>query len=312
VKDGTGRAAQTPKVDKVDIAEYMQRQKKLVDSFLDDYLPSPKLYPEVIHEAMRYSVFAGGKRIRPILALATGEALGGDLRALIALAGALELIHTYSLIHDDLPALDDDDLRRGQPTAHKRFGEATAILAGDALLTLAFQLLAEIPVSENQHELKIKVIHKVARAIGTSCGMVGGQVVDLTTQGKPFTREQLNYIHSSKTGALIQASVQSAALLSNADQAARSALATFGASIGLAFQIVDDILDIEGTPEQLGKSSGKDRVEKKATYPAMYGLETSREIAKNLVEDAVHEVAFLGARGEVLRELARFISIRRF
>ncbi len=307
--DGRGQAAPPAKVD---IADYMQRQKKLVDAFLDEYLPPADLYPEVIHQAMRYSVFAGGKRIRPILALATGEALGGDFRALIALAGALELIHTYSLIHDDLPAMDNDDLRRGQPTAHKKFGEGMAILAGDALLTLAFQLLAEIPVPDDQQERKIKVIHKIARAIGTSCGMVGGQVVDLATQGKPFSREQLNYIHSSKTGALIQASVRCAALLSNADDNARNALADFGASIGLAFQIVDDILDIEGTPEQLGKTSGKDRVDKKATYPAMYGLEASREVAEKLVEDAVHEVAFLGAKGEVLRELANFISIRRF
>jgi len=309
LKDERGRTAPPAKLD---IADYMQRQKKLVDSFLEDYLPPRSMYPEIIHEAMRYSVFAGGKRIRPILALATGEALGGDCRALIALAGALELIHTYSLIHDDLPSMDDDDLRRGQPTAHKKFGEGVAILAGDALLTLAFQLLAEIPVPHDQQERKIKVIHKIARAIGTSCGMVGGQVVDLTTQGKPFSREQLNYIHSSKTGALIQASVRCAALLSNADENARSALADFGASIGLAFQIVDDILDIEGTPEQLGKTSGKDRVEKKATYPAMYGVETSRQVTEKLVEDAVHEVAFLGPKGEVLRELAKFISIRRF
>lgn len=309
MKDGTGRLAQTAAVD---IAEYMQRQKRLVDGFLDDYLPSSDLYPEVIHQAMRYSVFAGGKRIRPILAIAAGEALDGDSRSVIALAGALELIHTYSLIHDDLPALDNDDLRRGQPTLHKRFGEAMAILAGDALLTLAFQLLAEIPVPDDRQGIKIKVIHKVARAIGTSCGMVGGQVVDVTTQGKPFTREQLNYIHSSKTGALIKTSVYSAALLSNADKATCSALANFGASIGLAFQIVDDILDIEGTPEQLGKSAGKDRADRKATYPEMYGLETSRQVAEKLVEEAVHEIAFLGARGEVLRELARFISIRRF
>jgi geranylgeranyl diphosphate synthase, type II len=290
----------------------MARQKELVDTNLNKALPPADLYPETVHEAMRYSVFAGGKRLRPILALATAETLGGNLQPIIPLACALEMIHTYSLIHDDLPAMDNDDYRRGQLTCHKKYGEGIAILAGDALLTLAFQLLAEIPAPPEQAETTVRVIHELARAIGTSCGMVGGQVVDLATQGKPFSREQLDFIHSSKTGALIRASIQSAALLCEADEEVLQALARFGAKIGLAFQVVDDILDVEASPEQLGKTPGKDDLDGKATYPAMYGIETSRKMASQLVDEAIREIAFLRARGEILRELARFISIRRF
>jgi geranylgeranyl diphosphate synthase type II len=306
------KATSTRRAQAADAQEYMRRQKEQIDAYLDDCLPQPSVYPEVIHEAMRYSVFAGGKRLRPILALATGEALGGKQSRLAPLACALEMIHCYSLIHDDLPAMDNDDYRRGQLTCHKKYGEGIAILAGDGLLTLAFQVLAEIPLPAELVEIKVKVIHRIARAIGTSCGMVGGQVVDLITQGKPFTREQLNFIHSSKTGALIQASLQSAALLCEADLEARDALGRFGSRIGLAFQIVDDILDVEESGEKLGKTPGKDRAEGKATYPALYGLEKSRHIADQLVEDAIHEVAFLGPQGAVLRELALFISSRRF
>ena len=296
----------------IDNKEYMRAQKELIDGYLDRCLPSAELYPQVIHEAMRYSVFAGGKRLRPILALATGATLDGEISRLAPLACALEMIHCYSLIHDDLPAMDNDDYRRGQLTSHKKFGEGVAILAGDGLLTLAFQLLAEIPMAHESAEIKVKVIHKIARAIGTSCGMIGGQVLDLMTQGKPFTREQLNFIHSSKTGALIQASVVSAALLCEARQEVREALGRFGAGIGLAFQVVDDILDVEESTERLGKTKGKDQVEGKATYPALYGVEKSREIAGQLVQEAIHEIAFLGAKGAILRELALFISVRRF
>ncbi|MDA2926875.1 polyprenyl synthetase family protein, partial [Acidobacteria bacterium AH-259-G07] len=292
--------------------QYLNQKKQAVDRYLDDFLPAVDSDPEIIHEAMRYSVFAGGKRIRPILALATGEALGGDFQKLIYLAGALEMIHTYSLIHDDLPAMDDDDYRRGQLTAHKKFGEGIAILAGNALLTLAFQRLAEIPTRSDEAEIKLAVMHQICRAIGTARGMLAGQVMDLLTQGKPFSSEQLEQIHSSKTGALIQASVYCSALVSGAEEEARKRLGTFGSSVGLAFQIVDDILDVEGSSRELGKTSGKDDLNHKATYPAMYGLQTSRKIAAELVKSAIHEISFLGPRGEVLTELAQFISVRRF
>ncbi|MFB3902933.1 MAG: polyprenyl synthetase family protein [Acidobacteriota bacterium] len=294
------------------IEQYMRRQKELVDAHLDEILPRAGAYPEIIHEAMRYSVFAGGKRLRPLLALATGEALGGDHRRVLTLACALEMIHTYSLIHDDLPAMDNDDFRRGQPTAHKKFGEGLAILAGDGLLTLAFQVLTEIPMPAGQAEIKVKVIERIARAIGTSCGMLGGQVVDLTTEGKNFTREELDYIHSSKTGALIQASVESAALISDSPPDTIERIARFGARIGLAFQVVDDILDVEASSAELGKTAGKDRAGGKATYPALLGLEASKEIARKLVAEGADELDFLGEKAEVLKELARFISIRRF
>jgi len=289
----------------------MRQQKEIVDARLDELLPRADAYPEIVHEAMRYSVFAGGKRLRPILALATGEALGGDLRRLSLLACALEMIHTYSLIHDDLPAMDNDDYRRGQLTAHKKYGEAIAILAGDALLTLAFQVLAEIPSPGQSAEITLRVICRIAEAIGTSCGMVGGQVVDLITQGKQFTADERNYIHSAKTGALIRASVDSAALLCEAETEVRAGLGRFGTRIGLAFQVVDDILDEDASSSELGKTAGKDRAEGKATYPAMYGLEESKSVAARLVAEAVQELNFLGERADALKALAQFISIRR-
>lgn len=294
------------------IEPYMRRQKELVDAHLDALLPKANAYPEIIHEAMRYSVFAGGKRLRPVLALATGEALHGDSRRLLPLACALEMIHTYSLIHDDLPAMDDDDFRRGQPTAHRKFGEGIAILAGDGLLTLAFQVLAEIPMPAGQAETKVDVIAQISKAIGTSCGMLAGQVVDLTTQGKTFTREELDYIHSSKTGALIKSSVECAALMCNSAPDVRQRMARFGARVGLAFQVVDDILDVEASSTELGKTAGKDRAGGKATYPALLGLKASKAIATELAEQAAAELDFLGEKAQVLKELARFVSIRRF
>ncbi len=296
--------------EKFDIQEYLLRQKRVVDNYLDQFLPPVATYPEVVHEAMRYSVFAGGKRIRPILALATGEALGGDFQKLIYLACALELIHTYSLIHDDLPAMDNDDYRRGLETSHKKFGEGIAILTGDALQTLAFQLLSRTPT--DTPAVVLQVIYRLSRAIGTVRGMIAGQVVDITTQGKTFSREQLEYIHSSKTGALIQASVHSAALLSGASEEERQRVSAYGSSIGLAFQIVDDILDEDSTFEEMGKTSGKDKASQKATYPAMFGMETSHKVVDELISHAIHEMSYLGPRGEVLKELARFISVRRF
>lgn len=292
------------------IEEYLSSQRELVDAYLEELLPAPPAYPEVLHEAMKYTVFAGGKRIRPILALATGEALGGDFRRLIYLACALEMIHTYTLIHDDLPAMDNDDFRRGIPTAHKKFGEGMAILAGNGLLTYAIQLLTEIPGGAGLATVRLKTIHLICRAAGPSEGVIAGQAADLTAQGNSYSREQLDYIHSTKTGALIEASVQGAALLSGASGEVRRHLKAYASGIGLAFQIVDDILDVVGTSDQLGKASGKDQKEKKATYPALYGLDTSRRIAAELVNDAVQHLAILGSKGTRLRELGWLILSR--
>ena len=292
------------------IDHYLKRQKKFVDSHLDDFLPSAHTAPEILHETMRYSVFAGGKRIRPILVLATGEALKGELDSLTCLACAIELIHTYSLIHDDLPAMDNDDYRRGQLTAHKKFGEGIAILAGNALLTLAVQTLAEI--SSVPEKTRLAVILQLCQAVGSRGGMLAGQAMDLETQGKKFSKEHLEQIHSAKTGALIQISVRCASLFAGASQEVCHNLSAFGSGLGLAYQIVDDILDVEGSSSDLGKTSGKDDINEKATYPALYGLETSKNIATDLVETAIQQIQFLGPAGKILRELAHFISVRRF
>ena len=294
------------------IQEYLDQQKLTIDKYLESFLPPIDSPPEIIHEAMRYSVFSSGKRIRPILALATGDAVGGAFQKLIYLAAALEMIHTYSLIHDDLPAMDDDDYRRGQLSTHKKFGEGIAILAGNALLIRAFQLLTEIPVQTEETETKVAVLDQICGATGTTGGMLAGQVMDLVKQGKPFSALQLEQIHSAKTGALILASVSCAARLSGASQQASEKLSAFGRKIGLAFQIVDDILDVESSSQESGKTPGQDPLNGKATYPAMYGLEASRKLAMELVEKAIHEIEFLGPRGDILKELGRFISVRRF
>ena len=298
---------QSPSLD-----DYLAEKKKVIDGYLDQFLPKATTYPAVIHEAMRYSVFAGGKRIRPTLTLATSDALDGEFEPSIHLACALEMIHTYSLIHDDLPAMDNDDFRRGLPTCHRKYGEGIAILAGNGLLTTAFRVLTEIPGGARVEQAKIQVINSLCQAIGTQGGVIAGQVVDLTTQGKEFSREELEYIHSSKTAALIETSIHGAALLAGAPESARERLRAFGRKIGLAFQIVDDILDVEGSASELGKRSGKDLLEKKATYPALFGVEKSRLIADQLIEEAIGELAFLGSSGEILKALAQFIARRRF
>ncbi len=286
--------------DDLTIQQHMGQRKLTIDKHLDHCLPPLDTPPEVIHQAMRYSVFPGGKRIRPLLALTTGEAVGGDFQKMLPLAAALEMIHTYSLIHDDLPAMDDDDYRRGQPSTHKKFGEAIALLAGNGLLIRAFQLLAELPAQATEMETKVAILDQICRAIGTTQGMLAGQVMDLVKKGKPFSAKQLEQIHSAKTGALIQASVCCAALLSGASAEACKKLGTFGQRIGLAFQIVDDILD-----------SSQDSSKPPATYPALYGLEASSQMAIELVEKAIQDIEFLGSRGETLTELARSISVRR-
>ena len=294
-----------------DLVRYLAEHRSRVDRYLDDVLPHGETHPGVIHRAMRYSVFAGGKRVRPILALATAQALERPVAPVMPLAAALELTHTYSLIHDDLPSMDDDDYRRGRPALHKQFGEGIAVLAGDALLTLAFQHLAAQP-HQVEAKRQLKVIALLSRAIGTLGGMIAGQVADLLAQGKPYTAEELEYIHESKTAALILSSVYCAAVLCEADDQELEELSAFASRVGLAFQVVDDILDVEGSCEEMGKETGKDREVRKATYPHLFGLSKSKQIATRLVEEAIQHLEFLGSRGDILRELARFLSLRRF
>jgi geranylgeranyl diphosphate synthase type II len=290
------------------VRHHLEQARAAVDAELDRLLPPAEAYPPSIHKAMRYSVFAGGKRLRPTLCLEAGRLFGGDEKSLLRVGSALELIHTYSLIHDDLPALDNDDLRRGKPTSHRVFGEATAILAGDALLTLAFEVISDS--SPPSAECKLRIIHELAHAIGTQDGMVGGQVVDLETTDRTSDAATLDYIHSAKTGALMRAAVRSGALCAQAGDDDLARVTAYGEKVGLAFQIVDDLLDVLGSPAELGKTVGKDGQQHKATYPALHGIEPSRKIASRLVEEACAALEPYGARGEILQGIARYLIVR--
>jgi geranylgeranyl diphosphate synthase, type II len=292
----------------MDIQAYLSESKRLVDEHLEKLLPAASEEPSTIHRAMRHSVFAGGKRVRPILVLASGESLAGDREVLLALGAGIEMMHTYSLIHDDLPALDNDDLRRGVPTCHKVFGEAMAILAGDALMTRCYQVLADLP--KLSEPVRIGIIREIAGATGTVNGMLGGQVVDLESEGKPISARALEYIHFSKTGALLKACVRCGAIAAGADARALHALTEFGQKIGLVFQIVDDILDITSSSEVLGKTAGKDEKMKKATYPAFYGIEASNKKANELVASALQDIREFGNEADSLRNIAQFIISR--
>ncbi|MEN6321738.1 MAG: polyprenyl synthetase family protein [Syntrophaceae bacterium] len=293
------------------LSEYLESKKKITDEALERYLPTEDNYPPVIFQAVRYSVFAGGKRLRPILCMASAEAVGGNCESVLPVACALELIHTYSLIHDDLPALDDDDYRRGMLTSHKVFGEDMAILAGDALLTEAFRLMSERTLMESiSPENLISVIHDVAEAAGYF-GMVGGQVVDVQSEGKEVEKEVLHYIHTRKTGAMITVAVKTGALLSNAGEAELNALISYGRHAGLAFQIADDILNVEGDRALLGKGTGSDAKRGKVTYPALMGLDASRAKAAELVESALMAIKNFDHRAEPLRMIARYIVERK-
>ena len=292
----------------MNINPYIAESRKIVDQYLERLLPPESQEPATIHKAMRYSVFAGGKRVRPILVLAAGESLAGDREILLHLGAGIEMMHTYSLIHDDLPALDNDDLRRGVPTCHKVFGEAMAILAGDALMTCCYQVLADLPKISDS--VKVWIIGELAAATGTIQGMIGGQVVDLESEGKPVSPEALKYIHDSKTGALLTACVRCGALAAGAEPAQLLALTEFGGKIGLVFQIVDDILDVTASSEVLGKTAGKDEKVKKATYPALYGIEASRQKARELLASALEDIRNFGEKAEALRNLARFVVSR--
>ena len=288
--------------------EYLAARRPLVDAQLQRRLPAEDETPATIHSAMRYSVFAGGKRIRPILCIAAGEAVSGAPNGVEAAACVLELVHTYSLIHDDLPALDNDDYRRGRLTCHKVYGEAMAILAGDALLTLAFQTLAELEAVPA--EARLRMIEELSRAAGTVDGMIGGQVADLEAEGRPADEKQLAYIHRSKTAALIRASLRIGAHYSGATPAQFDALSCYGEHIGMAFQIVDDILDVVGTSGELGKTAGKDAAQKKATFPALYGVEASREHAAAHLAEALKAIDSFGENALRLRQIAERIVLR--
>jgi geranylgeranyl diphosphate synthase, type II len=287
---------------------FFEEDRLAVEAQLERVLPAESASPASIHEAMRYSVFAGGKRIRPILCLETARIFEDEASAALFPGCAIEFIHTYSLIHDDLPALDNDDLRRGKPTCHKKFGEATAILAGDALLTLAFETIAATPVSS---ERRVSMVTEVATAAGTVNGMVGGQVADLEAEGQKVGPKTLEYIHKSKTAALIRASITSGALSAGAPASDVARLRRFGEAIGWAFQVTDDILDVEESSAALGKTAGKDVVQQKATYPAVFGLERSHQIAKDLATKAIAELEPYGEKAGRLRTIAEFLVLRR-
>ena len=294
-----------------DLDAYLQERRRLVDAALDGFLPSEDTRPPSVHRAMRYSVLAGGKRLRPILVIAGAEVVGASSSAVMPAACAMELIHTYSLIHDDLPAMDDDDYRRGRLTNHKVFGDAIAILAGDALLTYAFQLVAQnAAVPGVDAKVVCDVVAEIAEAAGT-VGMVGGQVVDIESEGKTITAEELEYIHVHKTAALLRASLSVGARLGGADAAALAAVADAGQSLGLAFQIVDDILDVEGSLETLGKTAGSDERKQKVTYPALHGIEASRREARRLTERTKSRLSVFGARSAPLCALADFVVERK-
>ncbi len=290
------------------LAEYLAHQQERIDRALRHLVPEESMPPESIHKAMRYSLFAGGKRIRPLLCMASAEAVSDYPDGVESAACALELIHTYSLIHDDLPALDNDDLRRGRPTCHKVFGDAIAILTGDALLTLAFQVLSQL---DDPAERRIQLVEELAIAAGTVGGMIGGQVSDLEGEGKPPDAGLLDMIHRAKTGALLRASVRMGAIYAGADQDQLNALSCYGEHIGLAFQIVDDVLDVEQSSEALGKTAGKDAEQNKITFPAVYGLERSRNMAEQERLAAHLALRPLTDRGERLRQLADLIVERK-
>jgi geranylgeranyl diphosphate synthase, type II len=292
----------------MNLPAFFEEDRAAVDTALELCMPREDAQPASIHRAMRYSVQAGGKRVRPILCLESARIFSADVIPTLPVACALEFIHTYSLIHDDLPALDNDDLRRGKPTCHKKFGEAIAILAGDALLTLAFETLANAPVEPAR---RVSILSHLAASAGTVNGMVGGQVADLEAEGRSIKPAELEYIHRSKTAALIRASVVAGAISGGADEENVARLKRFGETIGWAFQVVDDVLDVEESSATLGKTAGKDAAQKKATYPALYGLVESRKFAEELESRALAELEPYGARAARLRELAKLIVHRR-
>jgi geranylgeranyl diphosphate synthase, type II len=291
------------------LKQILEEGRQIADAALEKLLPQATDHPISIHQAIRHSVFAGGKRLRPILCMEAGRMIAGAMPAGIEHVGAaLEMLHTYSLIHDDLPALDNDDLRRGRPTCHKAFGEAIAILAGDALQTQAYEVLAQV---DSPAEARVAIIREIAHATGTIDGMIGGQVVDLEAEHTRPDFATLQYIHRSKTAALLAASVVSGGIYAAATAEQLGKLRSFGQSVGLAFQIVDDVLDVTQTSEQLGKTAGKDTAAEKATYPALFGIEESLSKADDLVNDACAQLDSFASRADTLKSLARFLVERK-
>src|SRR5438105_9280274 len=289
--------------------EYLTAQQQLIDRELERLVPSENVPPQTIHRAMRYSLFAGGKRVRPVLCMEAARAIAEAPEGIETAACALEFVHTYSLVHDDLPALDNDDYRRGKLTSHKMFGEAMAILTGDALLTLAFETLSSMnSVSDGR---KARIIAELATAAGTVGGMIGGQVADLEGEGKAPDAQLLESIHRAKTGALLRASVRMGAIYAGADERQLDAISRYGEHIGLAFQIVDDILDVEQSSESLGKTAGKDAQQHKITFPAVYGLAESRRMAESERLSAHRGLDTFGERAGRLRGLADLIVQRK-
>ena len=293
------------------LKEYLEQNIELINQYLDKALVSGDTYPSVIHQSMRYSVFAGGKRLRPILTLASCQVVGGKPEQALPTSAALELIHTYSLIHDDLPAMDNDDYRRGQLTNHKVFGEAVAILAGDGLLTYAFKLIAKNEELGTPAPVVLQIIKEVSDAAG-SLGMVGGQVVDMESENKPADSSVLEYIHSHKTGALFKAAVRAGALIGGANSQQLSALDSYAYNLGLAFQITDDILDVEGDAQLLGKPIGSDIKNKKSTYPSIYGMSKAKEMAVESVEKAKASLSIFGSEADVLAEIVDYLTSRKY
>lgn len=295
----------------MDLKAYLAERKAWVDQALNDYLPLTTGPGQRVVEAMRYSLMAGGKRLRPILCLAAAEAVGGEPRQVLPVACALEMIHTYSLIHDDLPAMDNDDLRRGLPTCHKQFDEATAILAGDGLLTAAFQVLAAAACQRPAQALTyLQVIQEIATAAGHQ-GMVGGQMADLLAEGRPASLAEVEAIHRLKTGALLTVSVRSGALLGGGSPEQVAALTAFGEKFGLVFQITDDLLDVEGDTAEMGKTAGMDAARQKATYPAVLGVAAAKAQARAMVDAACQDLTSFGPAAEPLRQLVCYLLARR-
>lgn len=291
----------------MDLGRYLKSRQRLVEKALDRHLPKAATKPATIHKAMRYSLFAGGKRLRPILCLASAEACGGDVERALPLACAIECIHTYSLVHDDLPSMDNDDFRRGRPTCHKVFGEGIAVLAGDALLTVAFEIVSRSKPTSRYDMTTL--LREIAGAAGSQ-KLIAGQVADLEAEGKSVDRAQLRYIHENKTAAILTTAVRLGAMSANASAKQLKAITTFGGAMGLAFQIVDDILDVTQTTEKLGKSAGKDLAARKATYPAVVGLEKSRSEARALTRKAHQALGIFGTKGEALRALGSYLLER--
>jgi geranylgeranyl diphosphate synthase, type II len=293
----------------MNLKAYLKSRQQTIDRALDRYLPKESVKPATIHKAMRYSLFAGGKRLRPILCLAAAEACGGKLDNALPLACALECIHTYSLVHDDLPSMDNDDFRRGRPTCHKVFGDGIAVLAGDGLLTIAFEIVSRAKPTP-RYDMSI-LLREVAVAAGSQ-ELIAGQVADLEAEGKETSRAQLQYIHENKTAAILTTTVRLGAMSANANPKQLSAITKFGRALGLAFQVIDDILDVTQTSEKLGKSAGKDIAAKKATYPAVIGLDKSRAEAKRLTRQAHDALSMFSAKADALHALANYLLEREY